>query len=172
MELRLAQANDVNKIHEIIIQGRNFLKKCGVNQWQNGYPNKEDIIKDIEKQTGYILYDAGKIAAYACIDFDGEPAYDNLKGTWLDQNEYAVIHRMVVDDSYKGQGLAKQFFEQIETLVYARGILSIRVDTDNDNNIMKHLIEKSGYVYCGTIWFDNSVKIAYQKQLVLDKRQC
>ena len=79
---------------------------------------------------------------------------------------------MVVDDSYKGQGLAKQFFEQIETFVYARGILSIRVDTDNDNNIMKHLIEKSGYVYCGTIWFDNSVKIAYQKQLVLDKRQC
>ncbi|MGE1062527.1 GNAT family N-acetyltransferase [Megasphaera paucivorans] len=170
MELRLAQASDINRIYEIIMQGRNFLKRCGVNQWQNGYPNKENIMEDIERQTGYMLCDAEKSAAYACIDFDGEPAYDHLRGTWLDQNDYAVIHRMAVDDSYKGQGLAKQFFEKIETFVCARGILSIRVDTDNDNSIMKHLIEKSGYVYCGTIWFDNSIKIAYQKQLGLDKR--
>lgn len=44
-----------------------------------------------------------------------------------------------------------------------RKVGSFRVDTDEDNHIMKHILSKNGFTYCGTIWFDNSVKIAYEK---------
>lgn len=37
------------------------------------------------------------------------------------------------------------------------------MDTDNDNQIMKHLLEKNGFQFCGTICFDNSEKIAFEK---------
>lgn len=46
-----------------------------------------------------------------------------------------------------------------------RGVFSFRVDTDGDNQIMKHLLAKCGFTYVGDIWFDNSIKIAFEKQL-------
>ena len=46
-----------------------------------------------------------------------------------------------------------------------RRMESFRIDTDENNEVMKHLLTKNGFTYCGTIWFDNSVKIAYEKLL-------
>ena len=42
-----------------------------------------------------------------------------------------------------------------------RRMESFRIDTDENNEVMKHLLTKNGFTYCGTIWFDNSVKTAY-----------
>lgn len=36
---------------------------------------------------------------------------------------------------------------------------------DRDNRVMRHLLEKNGFTYCGTIRFDNSEKIAFEKVL-------
>ncbi len=29
-----------------------------------------------------------------CVDFEGEPAYKNIKGAWKSNKIYAVIHRL------------------------------------------------------------------------------
>ena len=165
MELIIATKNDIDASYELILQAQAFLKRCGVDQWQKGYPNRDNIVTDIQAGKGVLFVDNNTIVGYACVDFDGEPAYDELKGKWLDQQPYAVIHRMAVSDQYKGKGIAKAFFLAIEPFVKERGISSIRVDTDEDNEIMKHLLDVTGYTFCGDIWFDNSPKIAYQKQL-------
>lgn len=60
-------------------------------------------------------------------------------------------------------GLASQVFEETERLARSREIHSFKVDTDNDNQIMKHLLERNGFQFCGTICFDNSEKIAFEK---------
>lgn len=43
-------------------------------------------------------------------------------------------------------------------------ISNFRVDTDSDNKKMQHILKKNGFDYCGTIWFDNSEKIAFDKK--------
>lgn len=171
MEIKIATMADIDVCYDLILQARLFLKECGVDQWQHDYPNRDNIIADLQAGTGLLLMDGACAAAYACVDFDGEPAYDGLHGKWLDEKPYAVIHRLTVHNAFKGKGVAKLFFRQIETFVQQRGIDSIRIDTDDDNAIMKHLIESIGYVYCGTIWFDYSGKIAYQRQLGYVERQ-
>ena len=90
---------------------------------------------------------------------------NTLKGKWLDNLPCLVVHRMAIDDTYKHQGLAKAFFAAIDKYAVANNIFSIGTDTDDANMIMKQLIKASGYTYCGTSWFDNSIKIAFQKQL-------
>ena len=164
MELKIATAADIEASYDIILQARAFLKSCGVDQWQKDYPNRDNIVTDINEGKGVVLLDGQAIVGFACVDFDGEPAYDDLKGEWLDQKPYAVVHRLAVSDQYKGKGIAQLFFREIEKFVKERKIDTIRIDTDDNNAIMKHLLESGGYIYCGTIWFDNSVKIAYQKQ--------
>lgn len=163
MQLVLAQKQNLDRIMELIEQAKQFLKDNGVDQWQSGYPDQACIERDITTQKGYLCVQEAEIVGYLCIDFDGEPAYDNLNGSWLSNKPYVVVHRMTFDNHVRGKGLATQAFALTEELARSRGICSFKIDTDNDNRIMKHLMQKNGFTYCGTICFDNSEKIAYEK---------
>lgn len=163
MELKVATANNIPRIMELIEQAKVFLKNKGVDQWQKGYPDQACIVQDITAHKGYLCVSKQSIIGYLCIDFDGEPAYSELNGRWLSLDPYVVVHRLTLDNTIKGQGLASRVFQLVEDLSRARKVHSFKVDTDNDNTIMKHLLEKNGFQYCGTICFDNSEKIAYEK---------
>lgn len=165
MRFSQATANDKDSVMKLIDEAKKYLKSLGVDQWQKEYPALQDIEKDILDAKGYILKDNDAIIAYACIDFDGEESYKTLNGKWLTNDRYAVIHRMAIDNNYKGKGLATAFFKYAEGLCKTKNIKSIKVDTDEANERMKHILLKNGFVYCGTIRFDNSDKIAYEKLL-------
>lgn len=164
-KLRRAKAQEAALAMGLIDQAKAFLKSQGIDQWQKGYPDMACIQRDVEYGKEYFMADAnGDIAAYMCIDFDGEPAYDDLKGSWLTpEPDYVVVHRLAVASALRGRGLAAKAFALVQEMGMERGVRSIRVDTDEDNIIMKRVLNTSGYTYCGTICFDNSVKIAYEK---------
>lgn len=167
--LRKAIANEAAIAMELIDQAKAFLKEQGIDQWQKGYPDAACIQHDIMQGKGYFMLDSeARIVAYMCIDFDGEPAYDSLNGAWLTSRDtpYAVVHRLAVDRLCRGKGLASRAFELVERLCMERAVSSIRIDTDADNAIMRHLLQKNGFTYCGLIRFDNSDKIAYEKLLL------
>ena len=83
MELRKAKREDLEQIMELIDNAKCFLRSQGVDQWQNGYPDKDCLEKDIEKEIGYLCMLDGRPAGYVCIDFNGEPAYNTLSGSCL-----------------------------------------------------------------------------------------
>lgn len=164
--LKIACSHEESIAMDFINEAKALLKSRGVDQWQRGYPNEDTIRSDIAGQRGYFLMSEGRYLAYMCIDFDGEPAYDGLNGHWLNNDSpYGVLHRLAIGADSRGKGLATVSFKLAEELMQSRGVGSFRVDTDEDNAVMKHLLAKNGFTYCGTIWFDNSVKIAYEKLL-------
>ncbi len=165
MKFRPAVQADTDRIMELIQQAKDHLKRSGVDQWQKGYPDRASIQADIGARTGYVLTNGPETAGYMCVSFDGEAAYSHIDGAWMSSQDYAVIHRMAIDDTLKGRGLASTMMEFAETLCVLRGIHSIKVDTDMDNLAMRHILEKNGYQYCGLIRFDNSDKIAFEKLL-------
>ena len=97
------------------------------------------------------------------MDFDGEPAYKDIQGKWNTSENYVVVHRMAFTDNARGKGISGIAFRLVEELSRKRGISSFRVDTDAGNKKMQHVLQKNGFTYCGTIWFDNSEKIAFDK---------
>ena len=44
----------MQRIMELINDAKAYLKSCGVDQWQNGYPDQHSIENDIRKGTGYL----------------------------------------------------------------------------------------------------------------------
>ena len=78
MELKIAKADHLQRIMELINDAKAYLKSCGVDQWQNGYPDQHSIENDIRKGPGYLCIADEKIVGYVCIDFEGEPAYETL----------------------------------------------------------------------------------------------
>ena len=163
--LRRAREDELGAAMAIIEQGRAYLRQQGIDQWQGAYPDEASIRCDLAQGKGYFLADGERVLAYLCMDFDGEPAYDQISGRWLTDKDarYMVIHRLAFDAQARGKGLSRAVFALAEEACRAGGAASIRVDTDGCNVIMQHVLEKAGYARCGTIWFAGSEKLAYEK---------
>lgn len=163
--LELAQAGDAELCYGLIDEGRRFQQKQGFVQWTEDYPNLNTVREDVRKEKGYVVKVDGRIAGYMCIDFDGEPAYENIQGSWRTEEPYAVVHRMAFSGEFRGTGLADITFGLIKELCLAKGIKSIRVDTDFPNKRMQHILEKNGFQNCGVIVFQGGEKLAYDQTL-------
>ncbi len=163
---RKASVHDIPQIWTIIQQAIVRRKNDGSQQWQDGYPNEDLIRKDIVDGIGYVLTDDDKIVGYAAILFNDEPAYEKLKGTWLTNEYFAVVHRVAISDYYLGKGLAQKIFLFTEDLALDNNIFSIKVDTNFDNIPMLKILEKLGYTYCGEVFFRGDARKAFEKILL------
>ncbi|WP_027377270.1 GNAT family N-acetyltransferase [Kaistella palustris] len=162
---RKAISADRSAIWQVLQDAIERRKKDGSDQWQQGYPNPGTVANDIGNGWGYVLEINGKVAAYAAVIFDVEPAYEILEGKWLTQDEYVVIHRVAVGDQFAGKGLATQLFLNIENLASDKKLFSIRVDTKSDNLAMLKIFKNLNYTYCGEVYFHNSARKAFEKIL-------
>lgn len=162
---RQAESSDVSRIWEIIQQAIQARKEDGSNQWQDGYPNPEVLQNDIDKATAYVLTYGNQIIGYTAILVNDEPEYAKIVGKWLTNDDFIVFHRVAIAKDYLGKGLAKRFFGFIEEIAKSKKIKSIKADTNFDNPAMIHLFEKSGYKYCGEVYFRDSPRKAFEKVL-------
>lgn len=72
MEFRKSKKSDIKEIINIIEEAQNYFKENNIDQWQDGYPNEESIINDIENGESYVLLKDNKIIATAYLSFAGE----------------------------------------------------------------------------------------------------
>lgn len=167
MEFRKSNEADINNIMSIIKQAQTYFKEHGINQWQNNYPNTETINNDIANNNSYVLLKDNKIVATVAVSFDGEKTYNSIyEGEWISNNEFAVIHRIAVDNNYKGLGLSSQIIKSVEKLCLSKDVCSIKVDTHEKNISMQKLLKKNNFQYCGIIYLeDGSKRMAFEKIL-------
>ena len=165
--LRKTTLEDIAQAIQIIEQGKAYLKSTGVDQWQNGYPNAEVIKEDIANGYGYVLECEGKVVGTVALSFDGEPHYDDIRdGNWLSNGNFLVIHRLAVSDEVRGTNSASEMIRQAEQLCMIHGIFSIKIDTHEDNVVMRKFVEKNGFKYCGTVMLGSEgERVAFEKVL-------
>ncbi len=167
MEFRQAKISDLDQIVEIIELSKKYLKETKVDQWQDGYPAKEDLRRDIESGSSYVLTNKDEIVATTVISLDGESTYNSIfNGEWITNDEYIVMHRVAVHDKYKGKGIFKELIKETESLALNNGISSIKIDTHRDNISMQRAVVKNDFEKCGIIYLeDGSERIAFEKVL-------
>ncbi len=167
MEFRKSIKSDIKEIINIIEEAQSYFKANGIDQWQNGYPNEESIMNDIESGESYVLLKDDKVIATAYLSFSGESDYDVIyDGKWISQGDYAVVHRVAVSSNIKGHGVAGELFKCIEKICLGNNIKHIKIDTHRQNKSMQRLLSKNGFKYCGVIYLeDNSERIAFEKVL-------
>ena len=162
---RKAQSGDLTFIWEIVKGAIQKRKEEGSNQWQDGYPNPDVLKDDIEKEVGYVLLSNQEVVGYCALLINDEPEYENIEGEWLTNSDFVVFHRVAISKNHLGKGLAKKMFECIEQFALEKNIKSVKADTNHDNGPMIHLFEKTGYTYCGKVYFRGSPRLAYEKVL-------
>ena len=130
-------------------------------QWAApGFPSDTLLLRDIERGGGYVILsgaEESRIVAYFALLPSPEPTYDFIEGSWLTDEAYGVIHRIASYPDVHG------VFAAIIDFAAAR-FPRLRIDTHRDNRIMRHLIEKHGFIYCGVIWLtDGTERLAYER---------
>lgn len=167
MKFRLANKSDVEEILNIIQEGQKFFKENGIDQWQNGYPNRETVLNDIDNVESYVLIDDENIIEGVCvISFREEITYNKIyDGEWIGGDiPYGVVHRIAVRSSLKKKGFGSIMFKEAERICRERKITSLRVDTHEDNKPMQGLVKKNGFTYCGVIYLrDGAKRIGFEK---------
>lgn len=164
---RKAVNRDTEQIWQIILQAKEQMRRLNSQQWQDGYPAIENISQDIESGYGYVLCGENEedVIAYGAVIFEGEPAYESIVGTWINDEPYVVVHRLAVADKAKRRGMASLFMQQVEILSRRNQVYSFRVDTNFDNYYMRKMMVTLGFTYCGEIQYNRGTRIAYEKSL-------
>jgi len=156
--------DEINRVMEIIEDARELLKLEGNGQWQFGYPNRNDLIDDINLSRLYGVY-FNDILISVCAISGYEEAYHHLyEGKWLSNLEYLVMHRVAISKDYRGKGLGHHIFYLFDEVSKEMGIKSLRIDTHENNHIMRHLMESHGFIYCGKVILPpNKDRVVYEK---------
>ena len=160
MEIRKSTVQDLPRLMEIYRQGREIMLSCGdLNQWKPGYPTEEIIRSDITLGQSYaVIQDGLPVGAFAFIP-GIDPTYGTVYGGhWIDDTKpYATIHRLA--STMDSHGVAAACFDWCWERIH-----NLRIDTHEDNVIMRHCIAKAGFTYCGVIHLLNGdPRLAYQK---------
>ncbi len=165
--IRKTEIKDIPSVMKVIDAAKAYFKDSGIDQWQNGYPNEEALKADIAKGCSYVLSEEDQIVGTCFITFERDPYYTVIEnGSWQNDEEYGVVHRIAVLPSYKGKGYAAQFIREAERQAKEKSIRNLRADTHADNRSMRRMLEKNGFVYCGDVYVrDHAPRIAFQKVL-------
>ena len=160
MIVRKSTQNDLPQLMRIYREARGIQIASGnPNQWKAGYPSEELIRSDIDNGVNYIIEDNGRTVGAFTFIYGTDPTYAVIEnGSWLDDSgDYATIHRL--GSLKEAHGVAAACFSWCEDRCD-----NIRVDTHEDNSIMRHCIEKAGFTYCGVIHLLNGdPRLAFQK---------
>ena len=170
MTIRNSTLADLDALLSLFAEARGTIAALGIDQWQDGYPSREVIAADIQKGQSYCIEIGGHICAtFALID-DGEPTYDRiLDGQWLTgdaKGHYLAIHRVAIAVAMRGQGIATKLLAYAADFSTQQQMSSLRIDTHRGNVVMRRMLEKNGFTYCGVIYLENGTeRVAYEKRV-------
>lgn len=176
MILRPTRSSEIDRVMQILSDGRASIAALGIDQWQGGYPFRATIEEDVATGKSRVVEsEEGLLLATAMIDFEGDVTYDNIEGAWLtsstsDKPAYACVHRLAVAAESKGKGAAKFLLAEACAAAERAGLESVRIDTHPGNVPMRSLLEACGFKLCGIILIthtdeDTPERVAYEKRL-------
>lgn len=168
MTIRKATACDIDDIMPIFEEARRTIAMLGIDQWQNGYPNREVVSEDVKLNRSYVLVKDGAITGTFALIEDGEPLYDKIEnGHWIsgdDNRSYNAVHRVAIAVSSRGSGAASEMLGFVFDMTKMSKKSSVRIDTHEGNRVMRRMLEKNGFTPCGTIHLENGdPRIAYER---------
>jgi len=155
--IRRANKEDIKYIMPIYEAAKKKMRADGnLHQWSDKYPDEETLLNDITRNELYIAYDDEGIYGVFMLSFSGEDTYKEIQGAWLNDEPYAVIHRIA------SLGNGKNLLKDAIDFTFEK-TNNIRIDTHEDNNIMRTLLKKLGFIYTGIIHLkDGDERRAYQ----------
>ncbi len=166
IEIKKINPQEIDKVCEILANVIAHMRKIGFTQWDEGYPRRDILEADIARKDLYGAYIGDTLAGFTVINNYQDSEYESIK--WLSEGTFFVIHRLQVDPTFRGQGIAYALMLYAEQLAKSHNGKAIRLDTRFDNIPAIKLYEKLGYVKRGIVHFPRMMEyefICFEKRI-------
>ena len=170
MEIRRTEMSDLEALMPIFDEARTTIASLGIDQWQNGYPNRTVITADVNGSRSHCIVVDGEICGTFALIRDSEPTYNEIfDGEWLTgdgREHYYAIHRVAISVKCRGKGISTAIISYCAEEAKKANKISLRIDTHRGNVVMRKMLEKHGFVHCGTIYLESGdERVAYEKMI-------
>lgn len=161
--IKLASKVDLAIVANLASVVRTDMLNSGLNQWLGNYPAYENFYEDFLKEGLYVYFADKTIIGSISILPENDEAYKEV--IWESDNAL-VVHRILVNPNYQGQGIGKELINFSIQKGLSEGYSAIKIDTHPDNLKMQKMLKTLGFIYRGYLASIN--RLAYE--LVLKKR--
>ncbi len=165
MQIREATYSDMEAVLRLYEQAREYFRSADIPQWLDGRPDYDDVFGDIDDGICYVATENGYILAAFICDFFDERRASLLGGAWLNDDEFAGLHKVAVSPECKGRGIGGEIVKFASNRCRENGVYNLRCDTHPKNAPMRRMLEKNGFVACGKFFDSGEERVAYQLEL-------
>jgi ribosomal protein S18 acetylase RimI-like enzyme len=159
--IRQAAGDELSAVFDVVRAATRHMETRGIYQWDEIYPDKTILQKDIEKGHMHVIEMDGQIVGLISINDEQSPEYRNVP--WSYPGRAMVIHRLTIHPGYQRQGLATRMMEFAEGLAEKDGYDTIRLDAFMQNPAATGLYKHFGYEKVGAVRFRKGVFFCYEK---------
>ena len=156
--IRPTREADTGAVMAMYDHSRRLMRADGnTTQWV-GYPTLDQLRLDMQRGTSYVIVDADSTLGTFALVPGAEPTYGYIEhGRWIDDTTpYATLHRLAKREGTAGIAAAAFAYAQ-------QRYPHLRIDTHETNHAMRHLVGRSGFVECGTVYMgDGTPRLAYE----------
>lgn len=150
--IRCAQPQDLYSIKRLIEACARALQELGIHQWNEHYPSKPRLEKDIQQKDLFVLEKEEEIVGLIVLTPFMDEEYFPV--SWLTRNQNNLyIHRLAVQPNLWGKGYARKLMDFAESYAWQREFASVRLDTFSKNLRNQRFYEARGYQKLEDIYF-------------------
>ncbi len=139
------------------------MRKQGIDQWDELYPDKPVIMKDIYLNQAVGYFDGDKLVGYMALNDEYAPEYDSVQ--WETNVPALIVHRLSVISAKQGSGIAGNMMLYAEQYAKENNYCSVRLDAFVNNPSANRLYMKLDYDKPGIIKLRKGVFNCYEKRV-------
>ena len=128
------------------------MRKNGIDQWDEDYPDYSDIEQDLKAETLFALRDGDTIIGIVVLNEWQDAEYAEIDWLTHSKSRNLVVHRLAVDPYLQGKGLARKLMDHAEDYARKQKYDSIRLDTFSQNPRNQRFYVNRGYTSLGPVY--------------------
>lgn len=163
MRIRLAHKSELEVLDGIVKDATKHMNEQGIPQWDETYPNKEILSKDVERQEMHVIEAQGRVAGLIVMNEDQSREYAAIQ--WAYHGRALVVHRLTIHPAHQRIGLATHLMDFVEKTAAIAGYNCIRLDAFTRNPAAFTLYENRGYRKAGVVHFRKGEFYCYEKEM-------
>lgn len=168
MTIRLARMKDLEVSHAIVKEATRHMDEQGIPQWDDIYPDKTTLLRDIKKQEMHVIEQDSRTVGIIVLNEDQSPEYASIP--WKYEGLVLVVHRLTISPAHQSRGLASCLMKFAEDAAAIRSYNCIRLDAFTQNPAAITLYDKRGYRKAGTVHFRKGEFFCYEKPIKAEFR--
>jgi ribosomal protein S18 acetylase RimI-like enzyme len=163
LKIRPARLNDLPNVMELVRSCVRYMESEGIDQWDEFYPDEATCSGDIERHELFLLERDSRISGIITLNEFQEPAYREV--SWHYSGKALVVHRLAVDPSCQGQGIARELMQFACESARQQRYATIRLDAFAGNPRAVAMYKRLGYRRAGSVLFRKGLFYCFEIQV-------